>query len=56
MRATQSRDCHGLGVRGTGLEWVVVTHGEPHVGNAIRTEAGWMLVDWDTTLLAPPEN
>jgi spectinomycin phosphotransferase len=33
----------------------VLTHGEPHSGNILRTASGWMLVDWDTTLLAPPE-
>jgi aminoglycoside phosphotransferase (APT) family kinase protein len=33
----------------------VVTHGEPHPGNVIRTADGPVLVDWDTTRLAPPE-
>ena len=33
----------------------VVTHGEPHMGNTMVTEDGWVLVDWDTALLAPPE-
>jgi len=33
----------------------VVTHGEPHAGNTMLTAAGWVLVDWDTALLAPPE-
>jgi spectinomycin phosphotransferase len=33
----------------------VVTHGEPHPVNFIRTEAGRMLVDWDTVALGPPE-
>ncbi len=33
----------------------VVTHGEPHRGNTIVTDAGVVLVDWDTCLLAPPE-
>jgi spectinomycin phosphotransferase len=33
----------------------VVTHGEPHPVNFIRTDAGYMLVDWDTAGLAPPE-
>jgi spectinomycin phosphotransferase len=33
----------------------VVTHGEPHVANIIRTSDGWRLVDWDTVALAPPE-
>jgi len=34
---------------------VVVTHGEIHPGNVMRTSNGWVIVDWDTVLLAPPE-
>jgi Ser/Thr protein kinase RdoA (MazF antagonist) len=34
---------------------LVVTHGEPHPGNLIRTTSGLALIDWDTALLAPPE-
>jgi len=34
---------------------VVLTHGEPHAANTIRTTDGWVLIDWDTVLLAPPE-
>jgi spectinomycin phosphotransferase/16S rRNA (guanine(1405)-N(7))-methyltransferase len=33
----------------------VVTHGEPHPGNTMLTSAGWLLIDWDTVLIAPPE-
>jgi spectinomycin phosphotransferase len=34
----------------------VVTHGEPHGSNVIRDAAGGVwLVDWDTTLVGPPE-
>ena len=33
----------------------VLTHGEPHPGNTIRTPDGWRLIDWDTVLVAPPE-
>ena len=33
----------------------VITHGEPHPGNLLRTRAQWHLVDWDTTALARPE-
>lgn len=33
----------------------VVTHGEPHPGNIMRTANGWKLIDWDTLLVAPPE-
>jgi hypothetical protein len=33
----------------------VLTHGEPHPANTMRTADGWRLIDWDTTLVAPPE-
>ena len=33
----------------------VITHGEPHAGNIMRTSEGYLLVDWDTVALAPPE-
>ena len=33
----------------------VLTHGEPHPGNTMLTSSGWVLVDWDTVMLAPPE-
>ncbi len=33
----------------------VVTHGEPHSANVLRTATGHVLVDWDTVALAPPE-
>ena len=33
----------------------VLTHGEPHPANSMRTAAGWRLIDWDTALIAPPE-
>jgi spectinomycin phosphotransferase len=33
----------------------VVTHGEPHGGNLMRTDEGYVLVDWDTVALAPRE-
>jgi spectinomycin phosphotransferase/16S rRNA (guanine(1405)-N(7))-methyltransferase len=36
-------------------ERMVLTHGEPHPGNLIKTAIGWMLIDWDTTQIAPPE-
>jgi len=36
-------------------ERMVLTHGEPHAANTILTPAGWVLVDWDTALVAPPE-
>lgn len=34
---------------------LVLTHGEPHPGNTMRTDDGWRLIDWDTALVAPPE-
>jgi spectinomycin phosphotransferase len=39
---------------------VVITHGEPHGANFMRAnfmgaDTGTMLIDWDTTGLAPPE-
>jgi spectinomycin phosphotransferase len=37
-----------------GGKWVV-THGEPHAGNVMRTGGSHVLVDWDTVALAPPE-
>lgn len=33
----------------------VLTHGEPHPGNTMRTADEWLLIDWDTALVAPPE-
>ncbi|MHB8467387.1 MAG: phosphotransferase family protein [Acidimicrobiales bacterium] len=40
--------------RGAGGD-AVVTHGEPHPGNLLRTTAGLALIDWDTVALAAPE-
>jgi Phosphotransferase enzyme family len=40
---------------GSRPERMVTTHGEPHAGNVIVTADGLALVDWDTTLVAPPE-
>jgi spectinomycin phosphotransferase/16S rRNA (guanine(1405)-N(7))-methyltransferase len=33
----------------------VLTHGEPHPGNTMSTTAGWLLIDWETARIAPPE-
>jgi spectinomycin phosphotransferase len=41
-------------VRASG-ESPVLTHGEIHPGNLIRRGTGYLLVDWDTAGLAPPE-
>lgn len=32
-----------------------LTHGEPHPGNTMFTAEGYVLIDWDTALIAPPE-
>lgn len=34
---------------------LVITHGEIHPGNVMETAKGWVIVDWDTVLIAPPE-
>jgi spectinomycin phosphotransferase len=36
-------------------ERFVVTHGEPDPRNALKTPAGFVIVDWDFVQLAPPE-
>jgi spectinomycin phosphotransferase len=33
----------------------VITHGEPHPANLMSVDGRLVLVDWDTTALAPPE-
>ena len=50
------RAYHGLASRVAARpERMVITHGEPHASNVMTTGGGLVLVDWDTTLLAPPE-
>jgi spectinomycin phosphotransferase len=34
---------------------LVITHGEPHPGNLLRRGDRYLLIDWDTAGLAPPE-
>jgi hypothetical protein len=34
---------------------MVITHGEPHSANVLATPAGFVMVDWESVLLAPPE-
>ncbi|MEU8185057.1 aminoglycoside phosphotransferase family protein [Micromonospora sp. NPDC049044] len=41
-------------VRESGTEWVI-THGEPHPGNVMRTAAGTRMIDWATVQIAPLE-
>jgi spectinomycin phosphotransferase len=52
LLARTDRLAAGVEARVAGL---VVTHGEPHAGNVMRTATGRALVDWDTVALAPPE-
>ena len=47
-------DCLAADVAQRSGNWVV-THGEPHAGNVMRTEDGHVLIDWDTVALAPAE-
>jgi spectinomycin phosphotransferase len=50
------REHDGLVARvGQQRDRMVLTHGEPHPGNVIRTADGLVLIDWDTALIAPPE-
>ncbi|WP_231333806.1 phosphotransferase [Actinomadura graeca] len=41
-----------LGTRGV---MPVLTHGEPHPGNLLDLHGRFLLIDWDTTGVAPPE-
>lgn len=34
---------------------MVITHGEPNAANVLKTPAGFVFVDWESALLAPPE-
>ncbi len=48
----------GLGLAGAvtaANRGLVITHGETHSDNFIRSSDGLVLVDWDTVGLAPPE-
>lgn len=36
-------------------ERLVLTHGEPHIGNVMAVGGRLVLIDWDTSLLGPPE-
>jgi spectinomycin phosphotransferase len=41
-------------VRSADTPWVV-THGEPHPGNLMWTDDSFVLIDWDTVAIGPPE-
>jgi spectinomycin phosphotransferase len=47
-------DCLAADVASRSADWVV-THGEPHAANVMRTAERHVLIDWDTVALAPPE-
>ena len=34
---------------------MVITHGEPNSANVLETPGGFVMVDWESVLLAPPE-
>jgi aminoglycoside phosphotransferase (APT) family kinase protein len=54
--ADEARGQQTSGPRALGRpDRMVLTHGEPHPGNFIQVGPQWMLVDWDTALIAPPE-
>ena len=53
-RALERYDAVATRVARRSDRWVL-THGEPHRGNTIITASGTVLIDWDTTLIAPPE-
>jgi spectinomycin phosphotransferase/16S rRNA (guanine(1405)-N(7))-methyltransferase len=44
-----------VAANGAGRSRAVLTHGEPHPGNTMLTSDAWLLIDWDTALVAPPE-
>jgi spectinomycin phosphotransferase len=48
------RDRLSSDVASRSTNWVV-THGEPHAANMMRTGESHVLIDWDTVALAPPE-
>lgn len=53
---TVRRALEDLDAAGTGdPARAVVTHGEPHPGNVLRSDSGLVLVDWDTARRAEPE-
>lgn len=47
-------DALAASVASSGEPWVI-THGEPHGGNVMRTAGAHLLIDWDTVAIAPRE-
>lgn len=54
VRALETFDVAAAAVAGRSRR-LVITHGEPHGLNLIRSESGRFLIDWDTVALALPE-
>ncbi|GIM95017.1 aminoglycoside phosphotransferase family protein [Paractinoplanes toevensis] len=48
------RDRLAAELKAGAASWVI-THGEPHPGNVLHGPTGPLLIDWDTTRIAPPE-
>jgi spectinomycin phosphotransferase/16S rRNA (guanine(1405)-N(7))-methyltransferase len=55
IRRLLARYDHLVAAARAGASPAVLTHGEPHPGNTMLTSGGWVLIDWDTALTAPPE-
>jgi spectinomycin phosphotransferase len=54
MRQFRRYDELSQTILSSGMEFVI-THGEPHAANVVHTDAGPMLIDWDTVRWAPRE-
>ena len=54
LAALDRRDALAAAAAARPERWVV-THGEPHRANTITTPDGPVLVDWESSRLAPPE-
>ena len=55
LRRLLARYDHLVAAARTQSSPTVLTHGEPHPGNTMLTAGGWVLIDWDTAMAAPPE-
>jgi spectinomycin phosphotransferase/16S rRNA (guanine(1405)-N(7))-methyltransferase len=51
----QLRRYDDLAAKARAVPHQVLTHGEPHPGNTMLTAAGWLMIDWDTTMISLPE-
>ncbi|GAA1955149.1 hypothetical protein GCM10009838_08480 [Catenulispora subtropica] len=46
---------HLTGIGLAGRDRFVLTHGEPHPANTMRVDGRFVLIDWESALIAPPE-